>query len=114
MHHQAERVWRKKGELEDFSLVLKLDGFYPHIGFGDILIPFPLPSPTSLAASVLQFPIYPLLATTDLFPLPPFQLEANVISPKNLPHLSENEWKLVPKMVSKAFRGFRQNDRESN
>ena len=28
----------------------------------------PLPSPTSLAANVLQFPLFPLLATTDRFP----------------------------------------------
>ena len=28
----------------------------------------PLPSPTSLAANVLQFPLFPLLATTDPFP----------------------------------------------
>ena len=69
----------------------------------------PLPSPTSLAANVLQFPLFPLLATTDPFsppPPPPFHLKANGIPPKNLPHLSENKWKLVPNRVGKAVSSF--------
>ena len=39
-------------------------------------------------------------------PPPPFHLKANGIPPKNLPHLSENEWKLVPNRVGKAVSSF--------
>ena len=35
---------------------------------------FPPPSPASLAANVLQFHLFPLLATTDPFPPPPLLL----------------------------------------
>lgn len=39
-------------------------------------------------------------------PPPPFHLKANGIPPKNRPHLSENEWKLVPYRVGKAVSSF--------
>ena len=39
-------------------------------------------------------------------PPPPFHLKANGIPPKNLPHLSENEWKLIPNRVGKAVSSF--------
>lgn len=71
--------------------------------------PPPPPLPHFIGSQCSTVP--PFSSIGDDWPLsppppPPFHLKANGIPPKNLPHLSENEWKLVPKRVAKAVISF--------